>query len=207
VPQLNLSDDDEAKIDFSIEQSFSLNQLFIERVIVKLFNHYHCDAVITDRIQSVFTSKLTRMGKAIQALGGKEHMKLQSKWKETKWLLELKLPQAPVRSPRVPVLGPCFSCGQYGHLAKMCQKKTVYPLNQPVVSKAVTHKSVISSTDRCDLVTAFKVFTSEVGNKQCVDKHKALVKLMIQIIIRFPLLKWLINKVLTGTRSLVRLMI
>ena len=26
------------------------------------------------------------------------------------------LPQVPARVPRVPVLGPCFSCGQYGHL-------------------------------------------------------------------------------------------
>ena len=51
VPQLNLSDDDEAKIDKSIIESLSLNQLlFVERVIIKLFNHYHCDEVIIDRI-------------------------------------------------------------------------------------------------------------------------------------------------------------
>ena len=59
VPQLNLSDDDEAKIDKSIVESLSLN---VERVIVRLFNHYHCDAVIIDRIRSVFTSKLARIG-------------------------------------------------------------------------------------------------------------------------------------------------
>ena len=45
------------------------------------------------------------------------------------------LPQGPVR-PRVPVLGPCFFCGQFGHLVKSCPKKTLYPLKQPVVSKA-----------------------------------------------------------------------
>ena len=44
------------------------------------------------------------------------------------------LPQGPVR-PCVPVLAPCFFCGQFGHLVKSCPKKTLYPLNQPVVSK------------------------------------------------------------------------
>ena len=111
VPQLNLSDDDEAKIDESIVESLSLNQLFVERVIVKLFNHYHCDAMITDRIRSVFTSKLARIGKAIQALGGKERVKLQNKWKETKWLLELKgdeiVPVAKKRKPDNPVVQSC----------------------------------------------------------------------------------------------------
>ena len=43
------------------------------------------------------------------------------------------LPQIPPRPSQVPVLGLCCSCGQYGHLAKVCPKKTVYP-NQPVVS-------------------------------------------------------------------------
>ena len=45
------------------------------------------------------------------------------------------LPQRPVR-PRVPVLGPCFSCGKFGHLVRLCQKKTLYLLSQPVVSMA-----------------------------------------------------------------------
>lgn len=111
VPQLDLCNDDEAKIDKSVEESLSLNQLFIERVIVKLFNHYHCDAKITDRVRSVFMSKLTRMGKAIQILGGKERLKLQNKWKETKWLLELKgdevIPVAKKRKPDNPVIQSC----------------------------------------------------------------------------------------------------
>ena len=95
----------------SIVESLSLNQLFVERVIVKLFNHYHCDAMITDRIRSVFTSKLARIGKAIQALGGKEHVKLRNKWKETKWLLELNgdeiVPVAKKRKPDNPVVQSC----------------------------------------------------------------------------------------------------
>ena len=85
VPQLNLNDNDEAKIDKSVEESFGFKQVVIERVIVKLFNHYRCDVVITDRLRSVFTSKLKRMRKAIQVLGGKERVQMQSKWKETKW--------------------------------------------------------------------------------------------------------------------------
>ena len=72
VPQWDLSADEEAKIDIS-EHSFSVNQLCTERVIVKLFTHYKCDIVITDRLRSLFTSKLTRMGKAIQTQGGPAH--------------------------------------------------------------------------------------------------------------------------------------
>ena len=90
VPQLDLSDDKEAKVDSSLEQSFSSNQLCIERVMVKLFTHYHCNVVITDRLRSIFSSKLMRMGKAIQTRGGKERTKLLNKWKESKWVLELK---------------------------------------------------------------------------------------------------------------------
>ena len=56
----------------------------------------------------------------------------------------------------------------------MCSKKTVYPLNQPVVNEAEAYKSVMSSSDRCDQFTAFRVSTSEVDDKQCVDRHEAL---------------------------------
>ena len=68
VPQWDLSDDEEAKIK-DPDQSLSFNQLCTERVIVKLFT-YKCDVVITDRLRSLFTNKLMRMGKAIQAQGG-----------------------------------------------------------------------------------------------------------------------------------------
>lgn len=81
------------------------------------------------------------------------------------------LPQALTRPPWVPVLGPCFSCGQYGHLARMFPKKTVYPLNQPVVGKAETHKSAKSRSDRCDQITAVRVSTYEVDDKQCVNNY------------------------------------
>ena len=38
-------------------------------------------------------------------------------------------PLLPQGQFRPHVLGPCFSCGGFGHLAKTCQKKSVYPFN------------------------------------------------------------------------------
>ena len=58
-------------------------------------------------------------------------------------------------------------------------KKTVYPLNQLVVSKAGKYsysKSLMSSSDRYDQVTASNTFTSQVEDKQCIDIYKALVE-------------------------------
>ena len=46
--------------------------------------------MITDRLRALFTSKLAKMGKAIQSVGETGHAKLLDNWKETKWLLELK---------------------------------------------------------------------------------------------------------------------
>ena len=67
--------------------------------------------MITDRLGSVFTSKPKRMGKAIQVLGGKERVQMQSKWKETKWRLELKdneiVPVSRKRKPDNPVVQSC----------------------------------------------------------------------------------------------------
>ena len=54
VPQLDLSEDAEARVDSALEESFSSNQLCIERVMVKLFTKYHCNVVITDRLRSIF---------------------------------------------------------------------------------------------------------------------------------------------------------
>lgn len=88
MPQWDLSDDEEAKI--SDCESLSFNQLCTERVIVKLFTHYKCDVVITDRLRFLFTSKLTRMGKSIQVQGGPGRKKVLEKWRESYWLLELK---------------------------------------------------------------------------------------------------------------------
>ena len=55
-----------------------------------MFNRYHCDVIITDRLQSLFTSKLWRMGKSLQALGGTGRAKQIKKWKDTKWTVELR---------------------------------------------------------------------------------------------------------------------
>ena len=55
------------------------------------------------------------MGKAIQPLGGKEHVKLHIKWKETKWLLELKSDEI------VPVSEKC----KPDNLVAQCCKKTM----------------------------------------------------------------------------------
>ena len=70
---------------------------------MKLFNHYHCDVLITDRLRALFTSKLARMGKAIQSVGGTGCAKLLDNWKETKWLLKLKdteiIPTSRKRNP------------------------------------------------------------------------------------------------------------
>ena len=89
VPQWDLSGDEEAKIS-DIEHSLSFNQSCTERVIVKLFTHYKCDVMITDRLRSLFTNKLIRMGKAIQAQGGPGRKKLLDNWRESYWLLKLK---------------------------------------------------------------------------------------------------------------------
>ena len=83
------------------------------------------------------------------------------------------LPQGPARPPRVSVLGPCFSCGQYGHLARMCPKKTVYPLSQSVVSKTEIHKSTVYPSEGCGQTAVLKGPTSEVEVQQSVDKCKA----------------------------------
>ena len=79
------------------------------------------------------------------------------------------LPQGPARPPRVPVLGPCFSCGQFGHLARMCSKKSVYPFSQPVVGKAEIHVSTVCPGEGYGQTAVLKGSTSEVEVKQCVN--------------------------------------
>jgi len=61
-----------------------------ERVIAKTFTHYRCDVIVTDRVRTLFTSKLYRMGKLLQSLGGSGRAKVLEKWKETTWMLELR---------------------------------------------------------------------------------------------------------------------
>ena len=89
VPLFDLSSDNEASVDLPLELSLSSDQLAVERVIVKVFTQYRCDVVITDRLRSVFKSKLYRMARALQACGGTGRAKLINKWKETMWVVEL----------------------------------------------------------------------------------------------------------------------
>ena len=87
VPQVSLVDDPEVQID--LPKSLCPSQVAVERVIVKIFHHFHCDVVITDRLRSLFMLKLWRMGNAIQGLGGTARKKQYDKWKDSKWLIEL----------------------------------------------------------------------------------------------------------------------
>ena len=82
VPLFDLSSDNEASVHLPLELSLSSDQLAVERVIVKVFTQYRCDVVITDRLRSIFKSKLYRMGRALQACGGTGRAKLINKWKQ-----------------------------------------------------------------------------------------------------------------------------
>ena len=79
--------------------------------MAKLFIHYHCNVVITDWLRSIFSSKLMRMGKAMQTCGGKERTMLLTKWKESKWVLEFKENEFIVpnrkRKPDNPIIQSC----------------------------------------------------------------------------------------------------
>ena len=64
------------------------------------------------------------------------------------------------------VLGPCFSCGGFGHLAKTCQKKSVCPFNQPVVSSAEVSCCVTESVQSQGVNSVDGI---------CVDSTKSLI--------------------------------
>ena len=69
VPQIDLSSD---KMITAIQgDTLTHNQLLIERVICKTFTHHHCDVAITDHLRSLFTNKLSRMGRTMHKLGGR----------------------------------------------------------------------------------------------------------------------------------------
>ena len=87
-PTVDLTSDEDAKLDKRLTQNLSPKQLSVERVIVKGFVHYQCDVIITDRIRALFSSKLWRMAKAIQNGGGTKSTLLKEKWKLTKWKIE-----------------------------------------------------------------------------------------------------------------------
>ena len=84
-PTLDLTSDKDIKIDDTLIQKFSPKQLAVERVITKVFVHYNCDVIITDRLRAMFSSKLWRMGKAIRGGGGTKLHNLKKWWKLTKW--------------------------------------------------------------------------------------------------------------------------
>lgn len=54
------------------EDLLTHKQLLIERVICKTFTHYHYNVVITDQLRSLFTYKLSRMGKTMHKLRKKD---------------------------------------------------------------------------------------------------------------------------------------
>lgn len=89
APQIDLSNDAEACIDASSTPRLSPCQVAVERVISKVFSHYKCDIIITDRIRSLFTLKLWRMGKSYCSLGSTARSKILEKWKKTVWTVEL----------------------------------------------------------------------------------------------------------------------
>ena len=60
----------------------------MERVIIKVFDHYHCDVIVTDRLRAMFSSKLWRMGQAIRSRSGIKSHNLKERWKLTKWKIE-----------------------------------------------------------------------------------------------------------------------
>ena len=88
VPLFDLSGDETINIDISELPS---KQLAVERVITKVFQMLRCNVIITDRIRSLFTTKLHRMGSSLQMQGeGRGKSKLHEKWKQTDWVVELR---------------------------------------------------------------------------------------------------------------------
>ena len=87
-PQVDLSADDDIVLDSELVKSFSPRQLAIEHVIAKVFVTYRCDVVVTDHLRALFKTKLWRMGKQLQSLGGIGRANLQEKWRLTKWKIE-----------------------------------------------------------------------------------------------------------------------
>ena len=92
VPQVDFSADSEAAISDAMK--LTPCQLALERLIVKIFNKYRCDVIITDRVRTLFSSKLWRMGKALQGLGGTGRSKLLHRWR---WIVKLQIEESSSR--------------------------------------------------------------------------------------------------------------
>ena len=86
-PTFDLSSDNEAIVENA--ESLAPKELAVERIITKVFSKLHSDVIVTDRLRSLFVSKLSRMGKSIQSLGGRQRSLLLEKWRGTNWSIEL----------------------------------------------------------------------------------------------------------------------
>ena len=89
-PQHDLSEDPDVILDTNIIQSFTPRQLALERVIAKTFAEYHINGIITNRIRTLFSSKLWRMGNKIVGSGGTSRENLLTKWKSVRWKIEFR---------------------------------------------------------------------------------------------------------------------
>ena len=91
MPTFDLSGDKTIKIEASIRSLSAPKQLAVKRVIVKVFQFLHLNVAITDRIRSLFSTKLHRMGQSLQSLSGSRgKCKQLEKWKQTNWVIELR---------------------------------------------------------------------------------------------------------------------
>ena len=161
IPQLDLTDDEQAKIGVTVQSTLSCNQLRTESVIVKLFTHYNCGVMITDRIRSLFQSKLTRMGKIISAQGGPGRQKIFEKWRKSHWLLKLQeneiMPSVRKRKPHNLVVQSCKNnCTELEEKVKVTEmklkdvtnkieklKKSNHNLSQALITKSSGESSSV----------------------------------------------------------------
>ena len=92
MPQVDLNADSEAVISDAMK--LTPCQLALERLTVKIFHKYRCDIMIKDRVRTLFSSKLWRMGKALQELGGTGRSKLLHKCKQSQWIVKLQIEES-----------------------------------------------------------------------------------------------------------------
>ena len=99
VPLVDLSEDEVVKDKLDGISALTCKQLALERVMVKVFDVLRFNGIITDRIKSLFATKLHRMGNNLQSQdGGRGKHKLLEKWKQSVWVIELTKDEIPVAS-------------------------------------------------------------------------------------------------------------